>query len=246
MSGLNFVGISKGNWLLACLPSTANGQEGEAFLAVGPDGSKYWLNYLIYRPARGYAIDRNIGLMLATRMEDRFGNWLTYHYDGQRIASIEANDGRLVTFAYTGDGAAIARVTVVAGGATRIWNYSYAPSQTGQTLTSVTLPDGSGWGYNLSELTYNVKSTAVPGHCNDPYLPDESIVKTGTITAPSGLQGTFEARPTRHGRSGVWEYCDAPNDTTSGYERSPRYTNNLALRRKNHCGCRAIDSDVEL
>jgi len=170
--------------------------------------------------------------MFATRVEDRFGNWLSYHYDGQRISSIEASDGRLVTFAYTGDGTAIARVTVVAGGATRSWNYSYAPSQTGQTLTGVTLPDGSGWGYNLSQLTYNVKSTAVPGHCNDPYLPDESIVKTGTITAPSGLQGTFEARPTRHGRSGVWEYCDAPNDTTSGYERSPRYTNNLALRRK--------------
>lgn len=34
-----------------CLPSTANDQPSDAFLAIAPDGTRYWLNQLVY----GYA-----------------------------------------------------------------------------------------------------------------------------------------------------------------------------------------------
>ncbi|KAG9590063.1 hypothetical protein KCV01_g12006, partial [Aureobasidium melanogenum] len=235
MAGLNFVGVSKGNWHLACLPNTVSGEPGEAFLAVGPDGSKYWLNYLTYRKARTFGAFRRLGLMFATRVEDRFGNWLTYTYDAGRIMSIDASDGRKVTFAYTDDGKHIAQINAVGANVQRSWRYGYAPSATGVSLSTVTLPDGSAWNYTLQELTFNVKSTPEAGHCLDPLMPDESVLKTGTITSPSGLTGIFEARPTRHGRSGVREVCNIPSgasDTSPAYEMVPRYYNNLALRRK--------------
>ncbi|MFA0922362.1 hypothetical protein [Xanthomonas fragariae] len=42
------VARTKDNWLITCLPSTANGLPGEAFQAVAPDGTRYWLDYLVY------------------------------------------------------------------------------------------------------------------------------------------------------------------------------------------------------
>ncbi|TCV91637.1 YD repeat-containing protein [Luteibacter rhizovicinus] len=234
MSGINFVGVSKGNWNIGCLSATANGEAGEAFLAVGPDGSKYWLNYLVYRQARAFKVARQFGFMMATRVEDRFGNWLTYSYDAGKLSSIDASDGRRVTFGYTADGKQIAQVNVVAGGATRTWTYSYVASASGSSLTHVGLPDGTAWDYAFQDLTFNVKTYTRYQHCVDPDLPDGSLVKTGTVSGPSGVQGTFEARPTRHGRSGVTEQCDIPNGqpTANAYELIPRYYNNLALTRK--------------
>ncbi|URX62469.1 hypothetical protein KR767_20950 [Luteibacter anthropi] len=239
MAGLNFVGVSKGNWNLACLPNTVNGEPGEAFLAVGPDGSKYWLNYLTYRAARNYGAFRRLGLMFATRVEDRFGNWLTYTYDAGRIMSIDASDGRKVTFSYTDDGKHIAQINAVGANMQRSWRYGYSPSATGVSLSTVQLPDASSWGYSLQDLTFNVKSTPATGHCLDPLMPDESLLKTGTITSPSGLTGVFETRPTRHGRSDVREVCNLPpggNASSPAYEMVPRYYNNLALRRKTITG----------
>ncbi|UPG96709.1 hypothetical protein L2Y97_13275 [Luteibacter aegosomatissinici] len=231
-----FVGVSKGNWQLACLPGTSNGMPGEAFLAIGPDGTQYSLDYLYYRPARYFIIGRQIGFMFATRVVDRFGRGVTYNYDAGRISSIIGDDLRRVDFQYTGDGKQIAQIVVSADGKTRTWSYSYQPSATGQTLTGVTLPDGTTWGYSLADLTFDVKSTASIGHCLDPSAPDENNAKVGTVTTPSGLVGTFTARPTRHARSDVFEYCGANGPTANGYESSPRYYNNLALRNKHVTG----------
>lgn len=234
--GRTFVGVSKGNWQLACLPTTSNGAPGEAFLAVGPDGTQYSLDYLYYRPARSYIIGRQIGFMFATRVVDRFGRGVAYNYDAGRISSIVGDDQRRVDFQYSGDGKQITQIIVSADGKTRVWAYSYQPSATGQTLTGVTLPDGTTWGYALSDLTFDVKSTASIGHCLDPSAPDESIAKVGTVTTPSGLVGTFTARPTRHARSDVFEYCSANGPTANGFENAPRYYNNLALRSKHVTG----------
>ncbi|WP_369926225.1 hypothetical protein [Xanthomonas sp. NCPPB 2632] len=234
--GTTYVAVSKGLWHLGCLASTANGEAGEAFLAKGPDGTKVWLNQLVYRPARGYRILRRLGLMMATRVEDRFGNALTYTYNGAKLTRIDGSDGRQVTLDYTSDGLHVAHINVVTANATRTWTYGYTAVFGGSVLSSVTLPDGSGWAYNLGDLTYDVKSTTPTGHCLDPAAPDESISKVGTITGPSGAAGRFELRPTRHARSDVFEYCDATNATTNGTEHAPRYTNNLAVRAKSLSG----------
>lgn len=46
--------VADGNWQFACLPATSNGavnpslaEPGEAFLAIAPDGTKYYLDYLV-------------------------------------------------------------------------------------------------------------------------------------------------------------------------------------------------------
>jgi YD repeat-containing protein len=240
MSGLTFVAATKDNWAIACLASTANGEAGEGFLAVSPDGTKYWLNQLVYRQARGFVVNRKMGYMLATRVEDRFGNWVTYTYNGGSLQSIDASDGRRVTFAYNSDGTQIAQVNVVTSGGSRSWTYQYATNSVGYTLTRVGLPDGSGWDYQFAPLAYEVKSVIPnqPTDCADPDAPDSTINMTGTATAPSGLQGTFETHPTGHARSDVPEICDTTSLTTPArnYEFSPRYYNNLALTKKTFSG----------
>ena len=245
IAGMNFVASTKDHWAIACLGSTANGEPGEAFLAVAPDGSKYWLNYLVYRDARSFQIGRRMGYMLATRVEDRFGNWVTYSYGaGGKLSSIDASDGRKVSFDYIADGSQIAQVNIVTSEGTRSWKYSYGSTATGYTLTRVERPDGKGWDYDFQGLGYQVKSPmqSTPSDCADPKLP-EDIVVSGTVTGPSGLRGVFQARPTRHGRSGVREVCDRPiyadANTARMFEHVPRYYNNLALVQKQLSGALA-------
>jgi len=40
--------MTSGNWLVGCLTATANGEPGEAFQAIAPDGTKYWFDELVY------------------------------------------------------------------------------------------------------------------------------------------------------------------------------------------------------
>jgi len=236
VGGLHYVAVSKDRWHLGCLASTANGLAGEAFLAVGPNGQKYWLNYLMYKPARDFGIVRDLGVMAATRMEDRFGNSLVYNWSGDRLSSIVASDGRNVTFEYAADGKHISRINVVtANNGTRSWTYGYTAVDGGSLLSSVTLPNGTAWAYNLSALTLDVKSATLSGHCNDVDAPPDST-QVGTITGPSGLQGRFEAHPTRHARSNVPESCSAPTPESQGSQGRPRYSNNLALTSKTFTG----------
>lgn len=234
--GTNYVAVSKNLWHLGCLASTANGEPGEAFLAKGPNGERVWLNQLVYRPARGYTIQRRLGEMMATRVEDRFGNSLTYTYDGARLTRIDGSDGRQVTLDYTADGLHVAHINVVTANGTRTWAYGYTAVTGGSVLSSVSLPDGSAWNYSLADLAFDVKSTPSLGHCLDPIIPDESLLKVGSITGPSGISGRFEMRPTRHGRSDVLELCNANSANSNGTESVPRYSNNLALRGKSFTG----------
>ena len=71
------------NWAVGCTTQTSNGQPGEGFLVVSPDGTKYWMDWLAYKPGNGLShpsggalLRRNVS-MLVSKIEDRFGNWLT-------------------------------------------------------------------------------------------------------------------------------------------------------------------------
>jgi len=236
MAGLNFVALTKDNWHLACLAATANGEPGEGFLAVGPDGTKYWLDELVYQPARGYIILRNLGYMRATKIQDRFGNTVTYSYSGGKLSFVDASDGRHVAIAYNTNG----QVSTITAGS-RVWTYQYTSTSTGSSLASVTLPDPNQvWTYQFADLAYEVKSSmpASPTDCADPSAPDPSVTIIGTSTAPSGLQATFEAHPVQHARSDVPEACDTSGLVTPArmYELRPRLFNNLALTRKTFTG----------
>lgn len=51
MPGKTFPIVTKDHWAIRCLATTSNGEPGQAFLAVSPDGTMYWLDRLVYSPA---------------------------------------------------------------------------------------------------------------------------------------------------------------------------------------------------
>ena len=220
------------NWVIECLPSTANGEPGEAFLATSPDGTRYWFNYLVYTPYDGlsmefenmppkgytlvYTLPRRAASMLVTRVEDRFGNWLMYHYDVGKLTSISANDGRLVTIG--SPGTAISSVTTGSGTNARIWSYQYG------TEFTVTQPDGTSWRYtgNFGRQFFSSYSFE---NCSQIYSTEPNDTRQVSVTTPSGATATFALQRRIFGRSYVPKYCAGASglmNPDAGYALIPR------------------------
>lgn len=167
-SAMSFPIVTKQHWSVACLAQTANGQPGEGYLAVSPDGTKYWMDWLAYKSADmvlgqpGGALKRRTLMLLASKVQDRFGNTVNYSYDGDgNLTSITASDGRQVTLNYvqwqsptadpgpfspqtTYTSYRISSITLQpSSGAPRTWNYSYSGDPTIPRLTNVQLPDAA-------------------------------------------------------------------------------------------------------
>ena len=87
-------------------------------------------------------LSRRYAMLLVTRIEDRFGNFLTYSYDAAgKLAGITASDGRQLTVSSTFP----TKITLAPGTtAARTWTYA-----TDGTTDTVTLPDGSAWSYGF-------------------------------------------------------------------------------------------------
>jgi hypothetical protein len=213
---------------LACLPTVKNGA-GEGFLAVTPDGTRYWFDWMgqtdegglsesIYIPGQPtlYGVALKKTMLYATRVEDRFGNRVDYTYDNAwnarpRLTRIQATDGRTITLTYSG-----ANISSATDG-TRTWTYTYASTASGRTtLTQVGLPDGSRWSIQFQGFTQDGEI-----RYRD-YTPGGEIVRTcthndvplnigntfvGTLTHPSGAMGTFTMDIREHGRSNVPVSC---------------------------------------
>lgn len=229
--------VTTQHWMIGCLPTTANGEAGEGFFAVAPNGTQYTFNWLVYdfippttlpTPYEDYnPFQRIRASLLVTHIQDRFGNALTFHYSGRTLTEISASDGRDLTISYRSDTAAdplfavyyINTITLQpTAGAPRIWTYNYtgltgAPlSQvdlTTVTLNSVTLPDGSAWSFAMGTLNNICGIVAQDAYPFD--LPPAGCVAassiddrhfTGSITAPSGLTGTFTVEKLAHARTG--------------------------------------------
>ncbi|WP_115512783.1 RHS repeat domain-containing protein [Xanthomonas arboricola] len=224
----------------SCIPKQKNAS-GEGFLAISPDGVKYWFDWqaqymepVLLRPTSGGTSDlgRRQAVLYATRVEDRFGNWITYNYSNAanapaRLNSISSSDGRSVALTYNQRGH-IARIT----SGTQAWTYSYTyPSTKLGYLTAVDLPDGSRWSFDLAALgaaaiVYEqagspediVRTCGYPGFIVSP--PDAR----GSITHPSGAVGEFTVSVIGRGRSNVPRVCNNyttpnnnPNDDISRY-----------------------------
>ncbi|WP_241239572.1 RHS repeat domain-containing protein [Xanthomonas arboricola] len=207
------VARTKNNWLITCLPSTSNGQPGEAFQAIAPDGTRYWLDYLTYKTAPGVGdsgagyLPRNYASMLVTRAEDRFGNWVNYSYSNGIISSIDASDGRRVVF--TNDGVNLTSISIASSSANQTWQYQYGSNA---ALAAVILPDGSAWRFSLDglfNLNLPVQNT---GNCNNS-LKDDGLTgneSVGSITSPAGATAYFAMRKLHIGRSYATRSCWSP------------------------------------
>lgn len=220
------------NWIIDCLPSTANGEPGEGFLATSPDGTKYWFDYLVYTPFDGlavtfkdmppkgyslsYTLNRRMASMLVTRIEDRFGNSLTYSYNAGKLAAIDASDGRHLEVA---GGDSVTGVTVGTGSAARTWSYVYADSaQT--SLTEVVLPDLSRWSYRGNFGREWFSNYQFSGCDQDlPYAITGE--RTAEVTTPAGATAFYTLQRKVFGRSVVPKNC-LEADMFAGYPGYPQ------------------------
>ncbi|MEO9000743.1 MAG: hypothetical protein ABI287_04235 [Rhodanobacter sp.] len=191
---------------------------GEGFVALAPDGSTYTFNHLVYRPMSpigvSYAgvkttLGRSDALMLVTKVQDRFGNTLTYSYNGSNLIGILADDGRQLQITYVTGTSRISSVTLQpTNGSPRTWSYRYTTAPGGYiSLSEVDLPDSSSWHYDLSGLRPYFRLDGAS--CDDSLFVTGSAT-TGTITHPSGLIGTFSVIPMMHERSDVPDQCSGP------------------------------------
>ncbi|WP_242103082.1 chitinase N-terminal domain-containing protein [Lysobacter sp. M2-1] len=215
--------VTAGNTYFSCLSSIANGT-GQGFLAIASDGTKYWFNHMArtrepdykYQGVDyghdwegnplGFTAARFKVALYVTRVEDRFGNWVTYSYSNTptqalKITQITSNDSRTLTFGYNTSGL----ISTVSDGS-HTWSYGYQ----GNSLSSVTLPDTSSWQLSFANLSNAViqpsGDEARPYGCFqlDSVLADNF---TGTITHPSGATGTYTVGPVRFGRTNVPAIC---------------------------------------
>lgn len=228
----------------SCLSTIQNGT-GEGFLAITPDGTKIWFNRMAQHhepPIRrgsqtviqggvpleySATIRRNV--LLATRIEDRFGNWVTYTYtngatERARLTQIASNDGRQLTLSYNTQGA----VSAVSDG-TRTWAYTYGSTSSGRpTLTQVMLPDTSKYTINFAAFTNaEILQTEVflLGEIYRTCIMNETPLNVsnqpvGTITHPSGAIGTFTVSLVEHGRSKVPVTCNNYTIGGSGNDKN--------------------------
>lgn len=195
-------GLEVPKWMTAsrarftCLSATRNGYPGEAFVGHTPDGKKYFFDWGAEKPyatakAGSRMMARKRVYLLASRVEDRYGNWVSYSYDGYRLTRIESSDGRRIDLSYDGDG----RVTTVTANG-RVWRYAYVGDTEGNDggLSQVTLPDGSAWTYSHRgrlQSSLPLRGGDDGGGCeiragNAP--PPTQM----TVTSPSGAQGIFD------------------------------------------------------
>ncbi|TAK55382.1 MAG: RHS repeat protein, partial [Gammaproteobacteria bacterium] len=272
VDGAAYYWVTSEQWFFSCLPATANGVAGEAFLARAPDGTRYWFDRPVKRAAPvlkkpygegpldlavasrsaqdlgpgpepnvlsdQWLLSRDEVWILPSRIEDRFGNVLTFSYDPAnpwRLLSLTSSDGRQLTLSWDSSG----RVTAVSDGS-RSWSYSYGASN---SLTAVTLPDGSRWKYSLAAVAAaRITPQQDSGGGSSFFCEVRSSSATqsttiGTLTHPSGAVGQFSFRPVLHGRSWVPKQCIYQDQyRRSSYALYPYLYDTIALIGKSVSG----------
>lgn len=188
------------------------GMSGEGFVMQTTDGRRFEFNYAVGRPAgnmqqsRGpihlaVTINRTRIFLLATKVTDRFGNTLSYSYNGQgNPVAIVAQDlngeVRRLDLAYEGSRLVSASLNG------RSWSYGYDGEG---NLSAVTLPDGSAWQYGYAgnlKPGFDFWDGETGSSCAGG--PD-ALIAGYEVTSrhPSGAQGRFSFTNLRHYRAGV-------------------------------------------
>lgn len=232
----NYPGVTTQHWQVGCQAGlgTTNGQPGEGFVVLSPDGTKYFMTHLSYMPYETYReglpedptlfahVGRTVARMKASRVEDRFGNYITYGYTGDRLTSISGSDGRQVTIQWWSDAPLIQSVT--ANG--RTWTYDYASrSATGGTLTQVTLPDATKWQFT-GTVPNGINLPVLFGACLGGFsygpVPNSSsgIDATYTVKHPAGATGVFRLSTRLRAQSYAATMCTYDPFSQTNYESS--------------------------
>lgn len=174
----------------------------DTFEVTSPEGTIYTMDKRVRREAgdqRTYG--KYSDFALVTKVEDKFGNTVTYRYDSNNnLDQISASDGRLITINRESFYSRWIITSVEVNG--RLWQYDYEGFMATHTFT-VTLPDSSTWHYEglNSVLSFNTHSEKI----GNTYVCEiSSATSSGhdvRITNPSGALATLRFEPTYHGRA---------------------------------------------
>lgn len=265
--GVVYPVVTKNFWIGSCVPVANPGGnvEGEGFLFTSPDGTKYKMDWLVSRPYEMLirwgvgqeprtnetpqpevpicclqGTPRREGWLLPTEVKDRFNNTVTYTYNPSQpwqLLEIRASDGRKLTLTYV---AGSDRIQTVSDG-THTWTYVYSGAGLSTSLSRVTLPDGSAWSFDFSDLGNMglVYPAQNPSHTCDQHAP-MLRTRTARMTHPSGAVGEFTFEPRRIGITQVPHACISStviggNPVGIRY-RYPRLLDSNALVRKRITG----------
>ena len=234
-SAENYRYTTKSKWKINCLDTLENGQAGEGFIATSPQGVTYTFGKIYYDDVSNNSFDTESGVFtthyykfLVTRVEDRFGNWVTYSYSDGELASMVSNDGRSITLNHSA-GTSGNEIHATANG--RVWKYRE---------NELERPDGKKWSYNmyhhqfrnhLSGSHYEGKAPIDCGFIAEsvhPYFDsfhfgingtsaDLPVNPTISITHPDGAVGEFWLGYTSQGDTNVSTDTD---EYTGAYEAS--------------------------
>ena len=209
------------NWKLQCISS--EGVEG--YKATRADGVSFTFDKLALintKPAEISWREMNVNietprynaLLHVSKVEDRFGNWVKYHYNAPgELAYIDSSDGRRIDISYE-QGTYRKRIATVTAN-NQTWRYHYrvtydARNVAHDQLSKVVLPDGRQWQLDLQLDTFSeLEAKRMILGFEDKIIGEKqclepsSLNNTATITHPNGAQATFTLAPTRFGRSKV-------------------------------------------
>ncbi len=232
---------TRDNLRFSCKPGTANGYNGEGFVAVDTNGTKYTFDVGVERSGgvmqegSGSRFSRTLVYLLASRVEDRFGNWVAYNYSGGGLSGITSSDGRSISLSYNAEGKIIS-----ATANNRTWTYGYSSAFFGKGLASVVQPDGSSWAYTYSTNLWDVylkPDLENDGNCIEPDPPlSPNFVLTSTH--PSGSVGRFEFSHARRYRDNVPRNCVVQTIGGAVYSKLaiPNYYDVWAIKSKSLSG----------
>ncbi|MEL6184343.1 MAG: hypothetical protein AAFU79_06945 [Myxococcota bacterium] len=156
--------LTKDYWIADCDASTGR------FTVTAPNGDEYTMSHAAVVSALPFdtkdylrnpqVAQRVEGRLYATEVKDVSGNWVRYRYtaDG-KLTRIHSNDGRRIDITYHSGTKNIATVR----SAGRVWRYTYRNTSSSRVLSSVELPDGTFWTYDIWRLTEEKPGNLAPG-----------------------------------------------------------------------------------
>ncbi|QPB84110.1 hypothetical protein CWC22_014365 [Pseudoalteromonas rubra] len=181
----------------------ADGQ-GQGFEVTSPDGTKYYFDHKVVRPNGLPFPIGNMGrraMMMATKVEDKYGNTITYQYSNGKLIRVFSNDSRIIDLIYSNNMLTKAR----ANG--KVWQYIYSDDN---KLERVILPNKTEWKYPAEFYDAQYRATTKfksrvgesPGKCEISDLDDRKT-KYFTVTTPNGLNIKYGIKTIYHGREDV-------------------------------------------
>jgi len=237
--GLAYPWITKSQGRLRCLAQTKNGYPGEGFALITSSGLTYYFDWGVEVAIRGIGKDSSRTIarkriyLLASRVEDRFGNWVNYAYSGSRLTSINANDGRQINLSYSGN--YISSVASSSG----TWTYQYDGAG---NLSKVTMPDASAWSFGFTGSLKVGPPPALPplDTWGSPTCDEQFPVQNSyeyRVTHPSGAIGKFQFQQRRFYRARVRWMCNStPPPEKYEWLVIPNYFDSYALTSRTTMG----------